>query len=55
MQGTIQTGKTISLNPLLVDLEIEKTARRKNSDTKGDKLLVQQVVLQSSSSSTLES
>ncbi|BAT83976.1 hypothetical protein VIGAN_04123300, partial [Vigna angularis var. angularis] len=48
MQGNIRTRRTVSSEPLLVDPEIEKTARRNNSDTRRQRALSQQAAPQSS-------
>jgi len=55
MQGRIRTRRTASSEPLLVDPEIEKTARRNNSATRRRRAQAQQVVHHSSASDTLSS
>ncbi|XP_027927803.1 uncharacterized protein LOC114184687 [Vigna unguiculata] len=55
MQGRIRTRRTASSEPLLVDPEIEKTARRSNSATRRRRAQAQQVVHHSSASDTLSS
>ncbi|QCE14227.1 hypothetical protein DEO72_LG11g1226 [Vigna unguiculata] len=55
MQGRIRTRRTASSEPLLVDPEIEKTARRNNSATRRRRAQAQQVAHHSSASDTLSS
>ena len=55
MQGRIRTRRIASLEPLLVDPEIEKTARRNNSAIRRRRAQAQQVAHHSSDSDTLSS
>jgi len=55
MQGRIRTRRNTSSEPLLVDPEIEKTARRNNSATRRRRAQAQQVAHHSSTSNTLPS